>query len=236
MQILPAIDILSGKVVRLFQGDYSQSTSYHDDPQQIAQTFQQQGYNFLHIIDLSGAKSKQPEIKKEIASILSLDGLRIQVGGGIRTIDSAQAYFDMGVSRIIIGTQALIQPHFIDELLTHFPADFISVSLDTRHGKLGINGWTEEHPLSIEQVLKHLDSQGVKHVIITDITRDGTLLGVDQNLYHPLVKSFPHLKLYAAGGVASHTDIAKLKACGLAGTIIGKAFYENNMRLIDERN
>lgn len=228
MLIVPAIDLLDGKVVRLLHGDYAKVTHYSDDPLTIAHSFVDQGYSWLHVIDLVGAKAGSPQAKNEIESILST-GLNVQVGGGIRTIQNAQEYFSMGVKRIIIGTQAIINPVFIDQLLHHFPADFIVVSLDVRHGNLAVNGWLQESTESIQTRLELLQNQGIKRLIVTDITRDGTLSGINEALYQPLVLGFPNLEFYAAGGVGSYADIDLSKRMGLAGVIVGKAFYENKM-------
>lgn len=228
MQIVPAIDILEGKVVRLNQGDYDKASHYTHDLLHYAKAFAAQSYSHLHIIDLSGAKKGSPQILKEIESLLPL-GLNIQVGGGIRTLESARAYLERGVKHVIIGTQALIQPSFVEELVGAFGSDPIIVSVDVRNGKLGIQGWLEEHPCTIEEVLARLIQQGIKRVIVTDITRDGTLSGTNIELYKPLVKEFACLELYAAGGVASNNDIEELSRIGVAGAIVGKAFYEKNL-------
>lgn len=230
MQILPAIDILNGKVVRLFQGDYEKATYYADDPLNIAKTFANQGFPFLHVIDLAGAKAGFPQVVKEINDILSL-GLEVQVGGGIRSLENAREYIAMGVKRIIIGTQALKNPSFIDELLQAFGADAVSVSLDVRNGKLAINGWIQEHPLPIESVLNQLEKQGIKNVIVTDISRDGTMSGVNSYLYKPLVDSFQTINFYAAGGITTQFDIEDLEKVGVTGAIIGRAFYEKGLNV-----
>jgi phosphoribosylformimino-5-aminoimidazole carboxamide ribotide isomerase len=228
MRILPAIDILDGKVVRLFQGNYAQAKFYSHDPAHIAQTFSEQGYSSLHVIDLAGAKLGSPQALKEIKAILALD-LEIQVGGGIRSLQTVHEYLDLGVKRVIIGTQALQEPSFIDELLKAFPSKSIIVSLDVRNGKLATNGWLQEHPHSIEMHLNLLEKQGIKQVIITDITRDGTLSGINSSLYKPVVKAFQNLDLYAAGGITSQSDIEQLEQMGMAGAIIGRSFYEQNL-------
>lgn len=228
MQILPAIDLLEGKVVRLFQGDYNQPTFYSHRPSQIAETFVAKGYPFLHVIDLAGAKAGAPQATKEIDSILEL-GISIQVGGGIRTFQHASDYLTKGVKRIIIGTQALINPSFTDELIQSFGPESIMVSVDVREGKPAINGWLQDYPLSLEELLSRLTEQHVNQIILTDITRDGTLSGVSIPLYTPIVEAFPNVRLYAAGGISSHSDIELLASNGVFGAVVGKAFYETNM-------
>lgn len=225
MQIVPAIDILEGKVVRLNQGDYDKASHYTHDLLHYAKAFAAQNYSHLHIIDLSGAKKGSPQILKEIESLLPL-GLDLQVGGGIRTLESACAYLERGVKHVIIGTQALIQPSFVEELVGVFGSDPIIVSLDVRNGRLGMQGWLEEHPCTLEEVLARLIQQGIKRVIVTDITRDGTLSGTNIELYKPLVEEFSCLEFYAAGGIASNNDIKELARIGVAGAVVGKAFYE----------
>lgn len=225
MLIIPAIDILNSKVVRLFQGDYGQVTHYSNDPFQVAQEFVQQGFKFIHFIDLAGAREGRPLITKEVEKILTLP-VEVQVGGGIRTIEDAEAYINMGVKRIIIGTQAIKEPSFVDRLIAMYGDDVIAFSLDLRNGLTALNGWVESQLLSVESILQRLEVQGVKHVIVTDISRDGTLQGSNPDIYQPLVNAFPAIKFYAAGGVTTNADIEKLEQIGLSGVIVGKAFYE----------
>src|SRR5579872_7277274 len=174
MLVLPAIDLLDGKVVRLFQGDYEKQTAYHTNPVAVARAFAARGYPFLHLIDLGGAKAGSPQALKEIQAILSL-GLLVQIGGGIRSFEQAFEYLSMGVKRIILGTAAITNPRLIDSLLQTFPADAVMVSLDVRKGKVAIRGWREDSSLSIEEAIEQL--KGVEQIIVTDIERDGTLQG-----------------------------------------------------------
>jgi phosphoribosylformimino-5-aminoimidazole carboxamide ribotide isomerase len=226
MKILPAIDILDGKVVRLFQGDYEKATFYSHNPLQIATTFAKQGYASLHVIDLAGARSGTLQAMKEIEAILST-GLEIQVGGGIRTCERVRDLLTMGVRRVIIGTQALVDPSFVDALIQNFPKDALVVSIDIRNGKIATHGWLEEHSHSLDDTIRRLEKQGIRQIIITDITRDGTLQGANFSLYRPLVRAFRNLEFYAAGGLRGQFDIEQLRQIGVAGVIIGRSFYEH---------
>jgi len=231
MVILPAIDILDGKVVRLFQGDFNRVTSYQMTPVTIAEYFKKLGYNCLHVIDLKGAKVGAPQILSEVGALLKL-GVQIQVGGGIRTLECAKSYFSMGVKRIIVSTQVLIDSIFIEDLLRNFSSDNVMVSLDVKEGKLAIKGWLEEEKQNLSSILEKLIKQNVKNVIVTDIVRDGTLLGINIPFYQELLSSFPSVNFYAAGGISSHYDIEQLQKIGMFGAIVGKAFYTKNHNLL----
>lgn len=222
MQIIPAIDILNGKVVRLLHGNYLSSTEYGNSPLEMAKHFQSLGFHHLHIIDLGGAKIGKPQIHPFIPDILSL-GLTVQVGGGIRTIEDAKTYASLGV-KCILSTAALENRDLFfrfQELL----GDKLILSLDVIDGKIAVNGWTEKIEKTVDETIRELH---LKQVIVTDISKDGTCSGINIELYKNIILNHPAILLYAAGGISSLNNIKELAAIGTAGSVIGKAFYEDH--------
>lgn len=221
MKIIPAIDILRGKVVRLRRGDFHTATEYSHNPLDIAYHLLQLGFDHLHIIDLDGAREGFC-CHNNIITDLIKTGATLQVGGGIRSLKSAQNYLFSGVSKIIVGTAALEDPSYYHNLRTHF-GDKVLLSLDVIENKLAIRGWQKIMDRTIQDVL---DEYAPSSVIVTDISRDGTLSGVNVHMYRNIRRSHPHINLIAAGGIASVDTIKKLEDAGLSGVIIGKALYE----------
>lgn len=223
MLIYPAIDLYQGKAVRLFKGDYSQMTVYSDDPASLAGKFAKCGATHMHIVDLEGAKDGATPNYDTILEIKRRGGLFCQVGGGIRSMETIQRYLSAGVDRVILGTAAVTEPAFLREAARNFGSQ-IAVGMDIKDGLVAIRGWRETSSLTAYDFCQMLESIGIKTLICTDISRDGTLEGANHDLYQDLMNRFP-LKIIASGGVSRMEDVRQLAGLGLHGAIIGKACY-----------
>lgn len=223
MDIYPAIDLYGGKAVRLYKGDYAQMTVYSDCPADVARDFAAAGASHIHLVDLEGAKTGLPANPAVIRSILEAAPLFAEVGGGIRTMDAVEGYLSIGVNRVILGTAAVSDPVFLEAALSRY-GDKIAVGVDLKDGYVAIKGWTETSALTADAFLARMQALGVKTVICTDISRDGAMQGTNRGLYRQLSEQFD-IQLIASGGVSSLEDVAALKAMGLYGAIIGKAYY-----------
>ena len=229
MILLPAIDLYGGKVVRLTKGDYAQMTVYRDDPVVQATDFQAAGAKWLHTVDLEGAKDGTTPNFPVIREICRRTSLKVEVGGGIRNLDTIQKYLDAGVARVILGTAAVTDPAFLKNALDRFGAQ-AAVGVDLKDGGIAIRGWKETAPEQAEDFFARLCGMGVKTVICTDISRDGMLGGTNVELYRDLSRRFP-LDFIASGGVTSISDLQALKELGLYGAILGKALYTGALDL-----
>ena len=223
MILYPAIDLVGGKAVRLFKGDYAQMTVYSDDPVSVAKDFQNAGATRMHLVDLEAAKSGVPENAETIRAIAENTDLFLEVGGGIRTMQTLEAYLRLGVDRAILGTAAVTDPQFLREAVEKY-GDKVAVGVDLKDGFVAIKGWTETSDLTAEAFFARMEALGVKTVICTDISRDGAMKGTNRELYRQLSAQFT-IDLIASGGVSDLEDILALKAMGLHGAIIGKAYY-----------
>lgn len=223
MDIYPAIDLFGGKAVRLYKGDYAQMTVYSDCPADVARDFAAAGASHIHLVDLEGAKTGAPANLAVIRRILDAAPLFSEVGGGIRTMDAVEGYLSIGVNRVILGTAAVSDPVFLEAALSRY-GDKIAVGVDLKDGYVAIKGWTETSALTADAFLARMQALGVKTVICTDISRDGAMQGTNRGLYRQLSEQFD-IQLIASGGVSSLEDVAALKAMGLYGAIIGKAYY-----------
>lgn len=228
MNIWPAIDLIDGKCVRLTQGDYEQRTVYADDPVQMAKTFQVEGLQYLHLVDLDGAKSGKPENLEIIQKIIKSTGLIAEVGGGIRHLETVSQYLEIGVNRIILGSAAFKKPHFLQTCLNQFGVESIVLGMDLKGENIAISGWQEDSGIRGTDFLKTY--QG-KHVLVTDISKDGKLEGPNFKLYEDLRRRFPDFNFIASGGVSHLEDIEKLKDLGIMDVIVGKALYEGRIDL-----
>lgn len=229
MILLPAIDLYEKKVVRLTRGDYAQMTVYNDDPVAQAKLFQDAGAQWLHTVDLEGAKDGSTPNYSVIEAICKDTNLKVEIGGGIRSLDTIQKYLDAGVERVILGTKAVTDPAFLEESLDKF-GSHIAVGVDIKDGKIAIKGWLETAQDSVEDFFTKLCKLGVSTVICTDVSKDGMLAGTNIDLYRQLSQKFS-LDLIASGGVSSQEDLARLKELGLYGAILGKALYTGALDL-----
>ena len=229
MNIFPAIDIIDGKAVRLFKGDYSQKTVYNDSPLEVAKSFEKAGASYLHLVDLDGAKSGDTPNYEIIKSIAQSTSLKIEIGGGIRSEEVIKRYLDAGVMRVILGTVAIENPEFTKEMTAKY-GDAIAVGIDISGGFVATRGWTDITKVSCDEMFANMEKIGVKTVICTDISKDGAMMGTNLELYKDL-KSKYNIDIVASGGVSSMDDITALKAMDLYGAILGKALYEGAVDL-----
>ena len=229
MLIFPAIDLYEGKAVRLYKGDYEQMTVYSDSPIELVEDFVEQGAKYLHLIDLEGAKTGQTPNLELIRDIRALSPLFTQVGGGIRSMDTVEAYLSAGVDRVILGTAAVTDPVFLEDAIKEF-GDRIAVGADIKNGYIAISGWTESSGIDAFSFCRRMQDLGVKTLICTDISRDGAMQGTNRNLYRTLSKRHD-MNIIASGGVSSMDDIRALRAMELYGAVIGKAYYTGAIKI-----
>lgn len=229
MHIFPAIDIIGGKAVRLFKGDYAQMTVYHDDPLAVAKSFERDGAKFIHLVDLEGAKTGGTPNMDTIRRIAGETGLFTEVGGGIRDMQTVKAYLENGVDRVILGTAAVTDEAFLRQAVETY-GEKIAVGMDLKDGFVAIKGWTEQSAYSGEAFFEKMQKMGVKTVICTDISRDGAMQGTNLKLYERLQQTF-RVDIIASGGVSSLEDVAALREMGVYGAIIGKAYYTGAIAL-----
>ena len=223
MNIFPAIDLYGGKAVRLYKGDYAQMTVYNDDPTAVARDFQAAGAKYLHLVDLEGAKTGIPANTATVRALAEVFEGFIELGGGIRSLQTIEAYLEAGVDRVILGTAAVTDPDFLKAALARW-GEKIAVGVDIKDGFVAIKGWTQTSSVTAEDFFSQMEALGVKTVICTDISRDGAMQGTNRELYKQLSRKFS-IDLIASGGVSSLDDIAALREMELYGAIIGKAYY-----------
>lgn len=231
MNIYPAIDLYQGAAVRLVKGDYSQMTTYHSDPLQVAESYKAQGGTFLHLVDLEGAREGTTANREAIQGIVRGAGLFTQLGGGIRDMETAEDYLSMGVDRLILGTAAITDPDFLQEAIRSF-GNRIAVGIDIKEEKVAIQGWTQLSPYTWEDFCEKMQDIGVETIICTDISKDGAMRGTNRQLYKKLAKTYS-LNIIASGGISSLEDIRALGALGLHGAILGKALYTKAFTLTE---
>ena len=229
MVLFPAIDILSGKAVRLYKGDYNAVTVYSERPWEFAEDFVDKGCSAIHIVDLDGAKSGETVNIDTVKRIAAVKGLYSEIGGGIRNMETVSRYLEAGVDRVILGTAALKDPSFLKNALREY-GDRIAVGVDLKDGKVAVKGWLETSNKDGIEVLKELEELGGEGVIVTDSSRDGAMKGTNLDLYGR-IKEEVSLKVTASGGVSTIEDIVALKSMGLYGAIIGKAYYTGAIKL-----
>ncbi|MDD3517868.1 MAG: 1-(5-phosphoribosyl)-5-[(5-phosphoribosylamino)methylideneamino]imidazole-4-carboxamide isomerase [Chromatiales bacterium] len=235
MLVIPAIDLKGGKCVRLRQGRMDDETIFSDDPVAIAGRWVEAGARRLHVVDLDGAVSGQPKNAEIVGAIArAFPDLPVQVGGGIRTDESALAYLEAGVQYVIIGTKAVSAPHFVNDLCLEFPGHVI-VGLDARDGKVAIDGWSKLSHHDVVDLAQHFEADGVAAIIYTDISRDGMMQGVNVEATVRLAQSV-HIPVIASGGVTTLEDIRRLCAVreeGIEGVVVGRALYEGTVDLAE---
>lgn len=234
IEIIPAIDVIEGKCVRLTQGDFSQKKIYSENPLETAKFFEENGIRRLHIVDLDGAKLGKVTNLEVLEEIAENTNLEIDFGGGIKTDKDIKSVFDAGAKMASIGSVAVSEPEKFFGWLEKFGSEKILLGADVKDGKIAINGWQTTTELEILPFLKNYYAKGVTCVFVTDVSRDGLLQGTAVKLYESILKHLPRLHLIASGGVGSSEDIAELEKIGCSGVIIGKAIYEGRICLKDE--
>lgn len=230
MKIIPAIDIIDGKCVRLTQGDYAQKKVYNENPVAVAREFEASGLRYLHVVDLDGAKAGKVTNWNVIESLCSQTNLTIDFGGGIKTREEIEKLFALGVNQVNLGSVVVKKPLFANELFEEFGAGKIILSADVKKEQIAISGWQEDISLSIFDLLAQFAEQ-LQYVTCTDIATDGMLSGPNMELYKKIMIQFPALKLTASGGVSCMDDLRALSQLQVDGVIIGKAIYENKITL-----
>ncbi len=223
MKIFPAIDLYDGKAVRLYKGDFSQMTVYSTNAAQVALRFRSAGAKYMHLVDLEGAKQGRPANADVIKDIRMAFGGFVELGGGIRNMETVDYYLSLGIDRVILGTAAVTDPEFLKAAVKKYP-NRIAVGVDILDGCVAIKGWTEKTQLKAEDFFRSMEELGIKTIICTDISRDGAMQGTNRELYRRLSQEFS-VNIIASGGVSSMEDITALQDMGLYGAIIGKAYY-----------
>lgn len=223
MNIFPAIDLYSGKAVRLFKGDYSKMTVYSENPLEVARDFEQKGAEFIHLVDLEGAKDGTTPNFETVKSIAENTRLFTEIGGGIRSMETVEKYLGAGVNRVILGTAAVENQDFLKAAVNKY-GEKIAVGVDIKDGFVAVKGWTEASSYSCFDFCEKMRETGVKTLICTDISKDGAMQGTNRELYRELAEKFD-IDIVASGGVSTLDDIKALKKLGLYGAIIGKAYY-----------
>ena len=231
MKLYPAIDLYGGKAVRLFKGEYQQMTVYNENPVAVALDFQAAGATCIHLVDLEGAKLGTTPNLPVIARILEQTDLFVEVGGGIRTMETVDTYLSLGVDRVILGTAAVTDRAFLEAAIAKY-GEKIAVGVDLKDGYVAIKGWTETSQWTADDFFADLEKLGVSTVICTDISRDGAMQGTNRQLYKELSEKFK-IQLIASGGVSDLADVKALKEMDLHGTIIGKAYYTGAIDLAE---
>ena len=230
IELIPAIDIIEGKCVRLSKGDYSTKKMY-GDPVEMALLLEKKGFERLHIVDLDGAKSKHIVNDEVLRNITSATSLRVDFGGGIKTDDDIEKAFSSGAQMVTIGSVAVANPNLFGKWLREYGAERIILGADVREGRIAVNGWMEDSGTDLMDFLGKYTDMGVRKVLCTDISRDGMLGGPSINLYKNILEKFPDLHLKASGGIASLEDIKELDKMGIPAVVFGKAIYEGRIDL-----
>lgn len=233
MTIIPAIDIINGKCVRLTKGDYAQQKIYNDKPVEVAKQFEDAGLQRLHIVDLDGAKAGKIINLKVLEAIAAATSLTIDFGGGVKTIADAASIFNAGAAMVTIGSMAVKHPELLEEWLMEFSAEKFLVGADVLDEKIKISGWLEDGGINIYDFIGKMIALGTKNIFCTDISKDGVMEGPSIALYKEIMLQHPEINLIASGGVSNIDDVKALKAIGCSGAIIGKAIYEGLVSLED---
>jgi phosphoribosylformimino-5-aminoimidazole carboxamide ribotide isomerase len=236
MRIIPAIDIIDGKCVRLKQGDYTQKKVYSENPLDVAKSFEDAGLTHLHLVDLDGAKAGKVTSWHVVEQLTSRTSLKVDFGGGIKTTEEVTRLLDMGISQVNLGSVAVKDPEKISDWIKEFGSEKIILSADVKNEMISINGWQQDSAINIVTFLRGYIQRGIEHVTCTDISTDGMLTGPNVELYKKILLSFPQLHLIASGGVSCLEDLYELRQIGADGVIVGKAIYEGKITLEELKN
>ena len=236
MRIIPAIDLIDGKCVRLSKGDYATQKTYNEHPLEVAKEFEAHGIEYLHLVDLDGAKSKHIVNHKVLEDISSKTSLKIDFGGGLKSDEDLQIAFESGAHQITGGSIAVKEPKTFEQWITTYGSDKIILGADVQGDRIATNGWLETSEHRLVDFVKDYHAKGIHYVICTDISKDGMLQGPSFDVYRDLLEQQPEIKLIASGGISTFDELPKLAAMGCEGTIIGKAIYENRIALKELEN
>lgn len=229
MKIYPAIDIKDGNCVRLLKGDFDKVTVYNNNPVNVAKAFEKSGAQFLHVVDLNGAASGKSQVLEILQELTESTKLKIQFGGGVRDLQFVDQLFDLGIDRVIIGTSAIKDKPFTQNAVDKY-GERIAVAVDVKNNEVAVGGWIENTGVDIFDFLDELDEMGVSNIIVTDISKDGTMEGPNLDLYGILLEKY-NFNLVASGGISSFDDLDKLLAINVDSAIVGKAIYEGTIDL-----
>lgn len=236
IEIIPAIDIIGGKCVRLTKGDYDKQRTYADNPAEVAAELESLGARRLHVVDLDGAKSRHIVNTATLEQITERTNLVVDFGGGIKSEDDIEQAFRFGASMVTVGSVAVTDKALMQRWIDTYGAERIILGADVRDGRISVNGWKEDSQEEIADFLEYYINKGVTKVLCTDISRDGTLMGPSLKLYRKILQRFPDLYLIASGGVAGVGDIRELDSAGVPAVVFGKAFYEGRISKEELRN
>lgn len=231
MELIPAIDLIDGKCVRLTQGDYGQKTVYHDDPLEVGQRFEGAGLKRLHLVDLDGAKAGKVVNWKVLETLTAKTSLQIDFGGGVKTEEDVQRILDSGARWVTVGSLAARNPEILESWIGKYGADVFFLGADVRNKKIATGGWMETTDIDVFTFIQSYIAKGLNHIFCTDISKDGRLEGPATGLYQDIIAASPSIQLVASGGVSSMEDLYALAAAGCHGAIIGKAIYEGRITL-----
>ncbi|MBW3468635.1 1-(5-phosphoribosyl)-5-[(5-phosphoribosylamino)methylideneamino]imidazole-4-carboxamide isomerase [Arthrospiribacter ruber] len=233
MYIIPAIDIIGGKCVRLTQGDYSKKKEYHNSPLEMAKRFEDAGIKRLHLVDLDGAKAKKIVNKEVLKDIVQGTSLQVDFGGGVQSDEDITLAFELGAHQLTGGSIAVKNPEMFESWITRFGGERIILGADAKDRKIAISGWEETTSMDLIEFIKDYYAKGVSYVICTDVAKDGLLQGPSVDLYKEILQEIPEIKLIASGGVSKLQDLEELQKTGVYGAIVGKAYYEGKISLED---
>lgn len=231
IELIPAIDIIDGKCVRLTKGDYDQKKVYNENPVEVAQHFENLGFKRLHVVDLDGAKSKHIVNDDVLRAITAATSLVVDFGGGIKTEEDIEKAFDAGAAMVTVGSIAVTNPQLFLNWIEQYGAEKLILGADVRNGKISINGWKEDSSEDLLPFLKQYTDKGVRNVLCTEISKDGTLQGPAIDLYQQIMKAYPDMHLIASGGVSCNDDIRALETADIPAVVFGKAFYEGKIKV-----
>ncbi|MGN6531354.1 MAG: 1-(5-phosphoribosyl)-5-[(5-phosphoribosylamino)methylideneamino]imidazole-4-carboxamide isomerase [Ginsengibacter sp.] len=231
MEIIPAIDVIDGKCVRLTKGDFEKKIIYNDDPLEVAKSFERVGIKRLHIVDLNGANGQALKNIKTLEDISNNTSLVIDFGGGLKTTEDIKSVFNAGAKMVNVGSILVKNPELISQWIIDFGADKFLPGADVLHKKIKIHGWKEETEIDVFDFISGIISKGINHIFCTDISKDGMMQGPSLNLYKEILSKFPSLFLIASGGISCYDDLISLKEIGCTGAIVGKAIYEGKVTL-----
>ena len=236
MRIIPAIDLIDGKCVRLTKGDYSTQKTYNEHPLEVAKAFEAHGIQYLHLVDLDGAKSKHIVNHRVLEEIATKTNLKIDFGGGLKSDEDLKIAFDCGAKQITGGSIAVKEPNVFEQWISKYGKNKIILGADVQGNRIATNGWMETSEHRLVDFISAYKSKGIEYVICTDISKDGMLSGPSFEVYQNLLKQHPEIKLIASGGISTFEELPKLADLGCEGTIIGKAIYENRISLKELEN
>ena len=236
--VYPAIDVRGGRVVRLRQGDYADETRYGEDPLAFAKCYAEAGAKWLHLVDLDAAKAGGYTLLPLLAKIVASTGLQVQTGGGVRIRADVRALLEAGATRVVVGSLAVREPDAVIDWLEEFGSEVLTIALDTRQDadgqwRLPVHGWTQTAEHTLDVLLEHYAQAGLRHLLCTDIARDGMLTGPNLDLYRHLCAGYPGVQLQASGGVRDVADVTAARAAGCAGAVLGKALLDGRLALAE---